>query len=248
MQPQAQNYSMMCQSIAGPAQDNMYMMQQQQIAPSMHDQFGQQQQLYGGPVYVHGGGGQGDNFNYNQIKSLGEKLVQNENLYKSFQNFLRYSAYMSINLHPDEEGYCEVTIDTTLYSTGLIVAVDDKSSTQQVVDFEDMREADIEKRTLVLDQPLDVDKYYNETRNCARVNGGEIVAIDDITSTEHMIIDTLDKVKKVQDEVIRILNKSKCNEDLEFLMKWNTFNAEEKHKKYSNFCCHETNLFIYFKD
>jgi len=45
-----------------------------------------------------------------------------------------------------------------------------------------------------------------------------------------------------------LLGKSKCNADLEFLIKWHTFSDEEKNKKYSNFCSHEVNLFIYFKD
>jgi len=63
-----------------------------------------------------------------------------------------------------------------------------------------------------------------------------------------MIIDSLDKVNKVQSEIARILGKSKLNEDLEFLLKWNTFEEEEKNKKYSKFCCHEVNLFLYFKD
>ena len=101
---------------------------------------------------------------------------------------------------------------------------------------------------MVLDKPLDVEKYYNEIRNCQNVKNQEAVVIEDITSTEHVIIDSLSKVKKVQDEIARILGRSKCNDDLEFLIKWNTFETEEKNKKYANFCCHEVNLFIYFKD
>lgn len=230
------------------AKEMDYGMHQQRIAGGVQDMMYKDRGYLGGGGGGYSGRGQGDHFNYNQHMSIEQLLVANDNLYKSFQNFLRYSAHTSVNLHPDGEGYCEVTLDTALYSTALIVAVDDKSATQQVLALEDMAEEDIEKRTLVLDQPLDVDKYYNETRNCARVIDGETVTIDDITSTEHMIIDTIDKVKKVQDEIVRILGKSKCNEDLEFLLKWNTFDEEEKHKKYSNFCCHETNLFIYFKD
>ena len=32
------------------------------------------------------------------------------------------------------------------------------------------------------------------------------------------------------------------------MLKWNTFSESEKHKKYSEFQCHEVNLFLYFKD
>lgn len=45
-----------------------------------------------------------------------------------------------------------------------------------------------------------------------------------------------------------MLGKAKCNADLEFLIKWHSLTDEEKNKKYSNFCSHEVNLFIYFKD
>ena len=52
-----------------------------------------------------------------------------------------------------------------------------------------------------------MEKYYNEVRNCAGLALGEQLTIDDITSTEHVIIDSLEKVKKVQDEVARLLGK-----------------------------------------
>ena len=66
-----------------------------------------------------------------------------------------------------------------------------------------------------------------------------------------MIIDSLEKVKKVQDEVANLQGQGafiQSSNDLNFLLKWNTLDEEEKNKKYSKFCCHEVNLFIYFKD
>jgi len=44
-------------------------------------------------------------------------------------------------------------------------------------------------------------------RSCELVKANTNTAIEDITSTEHMIVDSIDKVKKVQDEVIKILGK-----------------------------------------
>lgn len=179
--------------------------------------------------------------------TLSQMMSLNSNTFLSFQNFLRHSAQTELNIHPDANGVCEATIDTAKYSTALIIALDEKSSTQQVIDLGQAND-EIEKRSLALDKPLDVEKYYNEVRNCDKVQNGQTVTIEDITSTEHMIIDSLDKVFKVQTEIARILGKSKLDEDLEFLLKWNTFEEEEKNKKYSKFCCHEVNLFLYFKD
>ncbi len=185
--------------------------------------------------------------NYGESTNLARLMTMNSNNYLSFQNFLRHSVFQAENLHPDADGIVKVTFDSHRYATGIIVALDEKSSTQQTVDLHEARE-DIEKKSFALDKPLDVNKYYNEMRSCELAKEGDSVIIEDITSTEHMIVDSLDKVKKVQDEVIRILGKSSLDDDLEFLLKWNTLEEEEKNKKYSKFCCHEVNLFLYFKD
>ena len=100
----------------------------------------------------------------------------------------------------------------------------------------------------MLSDPLDGEKYYNESRLCENITSGSKVSIDDITSTEYVIIDSLDKVKKIQNEVVTILGQSKSDEDLDFLLNWNQLADEDKNKKYSKFQCHEVNLFLYFKD
>ena len=171
----------------------------------------------------------------------------NNNNFLSFQNFLAHPVFQAENLKPDTDGVVTVEFDSKLFSTGLIIALDEKSSTQQVVDLH-VSEEGIEKKSFALENGLDVNKFYTEMRSCDLVNSGDRSAIEDITSTEYMIIDSIDKVKKVQDEVIRILGRGKMDEDLEFLLKWHTFEEEEKNKKYSKFCCHEVNLFLFFKD
>jgi hypothetical protein len=72
--------------------------------------------------------------------------------------------------------------------------------------------------------------------------------IEDITSTEHIVIDSLDKVKKVQDEVRKIHSLQPAMSDVLFLLKWNSFSEEEKDKKYNKYVSHEVNVFLYFKD
>ena len=185
--------------------------------------------------------------NHNSHISLPQLMYATSNIYLAFQNFLRNPCFVETNLLPDKDGFCSVKFDASLYSTGLIIGLDDKSSSQQIIDLGDAAE-EIEKRDLSLQQPFDAEKYYNETRQCKIALGKERFEIEDITSTEHIIIDSLDKVKKVQDEIIRILGFQKMNKDLECLLKWNTFDEEEKNKQYSKYCSHETNMFIKFKD
>ena len=76
----------------------------------------------------------------NTLASLSSIIYLNQNLYFSFQNFLRYSVHQHVNIHPDEDGLVKVTFDTTLYSSALIIALDEKSSTQRIVDIQDVPE------------------------------------------------------------------------------------------------------------
>lgn len=151
---------------------------------------------------------------------------------------------------PNQDGIIECTFDSEKYSSLFIVSCDDTSVTQNQVDIPDTV-LQIEKRDLSLNNPLNQDKFYNEVRNSIKLYKDAKLKVEDLTSVEMMIIDSLEKVKKVQDEVANIQgqgNNITSSNDLNFLLKWNTLDEEEKNKKYSKFCCHEVNLFIYFKD
>lgn len=170
--------------------------------------------------------------------------------FRGFQNFLRYSPFVAKNLIPNQDGTIECTFDSEKYSTLFIVSCDDSSVTQNQIDIPDTKE-EIEKRDLSLNNPLSQDKFYNEVRNSIKLFKDAKFNVEDITSVEMMIIDSLEKVKKVQDEVANLQGQGafiQSSNDLNFLLKWNTLDEEEKNKKYSKFCCHEVNLFIYFKD
>jgi hypothetical protein len=73
---------------------------------------------------------------------------------------------------------------------------------------------------------------------------GEKYEIKDITSTEYILVDSIDKVKKVSED----LCSGTLGKDLDFLLDWERFSESEKHRKYNEFQCHEMNLFLYFKD
>ena len=166
--------------------------------------------------------------------------------YKSFQNFLSNSACIISNLFPDEKGKIEWWFDAYKYSTILILAVDDNTVAESSVDVLTALDK-IEKRDLSLSNPLDPSKYYNEMRNSLVLRKDESHEIEDITSTNYIMIDSLERVLQVQKEV-RKATSQYITDDLSFLIKWGGYTQEEKNKKYSQFVCHEVNLFIYFKD
>lgn len=127
-----------------------------------------------------------------------------------------------------------------------MIATNNKSSTQVIVDIDQAKE-EIEKRNLSLTDPLDSDKYFNEVRNTDLVADKSTYNIQDITSTEYIFVDSIGKVKRACDDICRIKGV-KIDETLLFLLKWNTFTLDQKHKKYTENQCHEMNLFLYFKD
>ena len=128
----------------------------------------------------------------------------------------------------------------------MILAVDDNTVAESSVDVLTALDK-IEKRDLSLSNPLDPSKYYNEMRNSLVLRKDESHEIEDITSTNYIMIDSLERVLQVQKEV-RKATSQYITDDLSFLIKWGGYTQEEKNKKYSQFVCHEVNLFIYFKD
>ena len=128
----------------------------------------------------------------------------------------------------------------------MVLVVDDNTVSESVVDVLSALDK-VEKRDLSLSNPLDPTKYYNEMRNSLVLRKGESHGIEDITSTNYIMIDSLERVAQVQKEVCKV-NYNSTSDDLSFLIKWSGYTQEEKNKKYSQYVCHEVNLFLYFKD
>ena len=84
-------------------------------------------------------------------------------------------------------------------------------------------------------------------RNSEILKKGDSHDIEDITSTDYIMVDSIDRVIQAHKEIRRAIGHN-ATEDLAFLAKWSNLTFEEKNKKYSQFVCHEVNLFLYFKD
>lgn len=97
---------------------------------------------------------------------------------------------------PNAEGIVETTFDAERYSSVFIVACDESSVTQNMVDIESSNEV-IEKRDLSLNNPLSQEKFYNEVRNSIKLVQNDKYQVEDITAVEMMLVDSLEKVKKV---------------------------------------------------
>lgn len=167
-------------------------------------------------------------------------------LYKSFQNFLDNSVQIISNLVPDENGNVECKIDAEKYSAFAILALDENTVTQVLLSIDEAKSG-IAKRDLSLTNPLNPHKNYNETRNTIVIKGAQSHQIEDITSSDYFLVDSLERVQQIQVEIQKLIGYSSYNE-FEFVTKWPTYSEEDKNKKYSKFMSHELNLFLYFKD
>ena len=81
-----------------------------------------------------------------------------------------------------------------------IIATNNKASTQVIADI-GSASAEIEKRNLSLTEPLDSNKYFNEVRNTDLVMNRSTYNIQDITSTEYIFVDSINKVRRACDDV-----------------------------------------------
>lgn len=166
--------------------------------------------------------------------------------YKSFINFLKHPGLVKANLIPDKNGNLQFTVPSGKYSKLYVLIFDDENVTDLHLELPSQSK-DIKCRNLSLYNPLDPKKTYNEVRNVINLGEGEKHKIRDMTSVDYNIIDSLDKTKNIQLEIAKMDGFNICP-DLLFLTSWDKLSYDEQIKKYTSYLCHETHLFLYFKD
>ncbi|CAI2372903.1 unnamed protein product [Moneuplotes crassus] len=170
--------------------------------------------------------------------------------YDGYLNFLDTPPFIVPNVK-NRDGEYSFNINTSLYTNMIILAVGEDGATHKCVDIprKDKEIPPLKKRKVELDKPLDSEKHYQETRNACSLKPGEEHIIDDITSVDYQTIDSVQKVGKVLQELLRL--KHEENQPFtttSWLYNWNNLDDELKNKKYSMNMCNELNFFLYFKD
>ena len=170
----------------------------------------------------------------------------------SFLNFLQNPNLILSNVKPNAEG--KVLLDglnLSAFSTIEILATNATTVVHEVYPLKkrpiltrDLRQASAEEKSK---------KYFSIFRNTTSLTKGDIFKVDDLTSTELQIIDSLEKLFSVQKELRKSNNAStsengKDYDDWKFVAKWASLDIEEKLKKYDEYASHELNLFLFFKD
>ncbi|KAL4493494.1 hypothetical protein ABPG72_007502 [Tetrahymena utriculariae] len=170
-------------------------------------------------------------------------------------NFLKNTCLIYTNLLPNKDGLIELEANLTKYSAVQVILSAPTHHNVSVFNLEHLLNREIETRDLRQKTNLQKGRYYSIFRNTETILKGKQCTIDDITSTEFSIIDSLNKVFDFQIELSRFAgtftDNTSCKsftEEWEFLKKWDTLSTSEKNQKYNNNLSHELNFFLYLKD
>ncbi len=180
-----------------------------------------------------------EGFSYPALPSSG-----NDDTAYWYQNFLKHSPMAMWNMVADETGNVRAQIDPALlraYSGMYVVSLGKEGVSHS---FRSLDCDGIEKRDLALRTPLDAAKSFSELRTTKCILKNESYIFDDIASAETQIVDSLEKVLAVQTELI----KSKALDKFRDLVHWNSLPRSKKVSIFSQYYCHEMNLFISKKD
>jgi hypothetical protein len=160
------------------------------------------------------------------------------------QNFMSVEPFTRLNMKPDTNGIIKLELSNNEYNTLYIVAVDEDAVCHQIIDSANKL---LLKRNLAQLDVLSSAKNYSECRGAINVAKHETLTIKDLTSTEVMLVDSLDRVAAIQKKLAVGSSKAYCA-DFDFLSEWGTYSNDEKNAKYSKFFCHELNMYIKYKD
>ncbi|CAK83775.1 unnamed protein product (macronuclear) [Paramecium tetraurelia] len=166
--------------------------------------------------------------------------------FNSFCDFLKFSGRVITNIHKDKNHYSfEVPVH---YSTIVMLVYTDNNYVIKVLPLQNK---EIQIKDLCHESLLEKNKFYSTFRSTKEIIPQTPFQIQDISSTEIFIIDSLNLLFKIQKELVRI-NKQKIQEkDLKMLselLKWDKETSQFQQKFYNQYQCDELNLFLFMKD
>lgn len=157
-------------------------------------------------------------------------------------DFLKHAAVVIPNLKPDENGRVVIGRDKLGPNQRLhLVAVEpDQTAYRQI----GLGETELERRDLRMARKLDADKHFTERKKVSVIQTGESFELADMTSSDVEVYDTLGKAY----QLLVTLSGEATLQEFRFILDWPEMDEAEKREKYSEYACHELNLFIYHKD
>ena len=177
---------------------------------------------------VYGGGGR-------QYRQPGSTTIEGRNAHvldyiTDYQNFLRDSPLVALNLKPDQEGVITFKHEKlSSYSSIQILVVDESSCMQSVRNLQSLSEPS--KRDLSLKKSLNESKGLTQSREHQCLESGQKTFIEDITSSEVMLVDDLTKIGQILTEISQMNGMHSGSSEwdkLSFVKSWETLTRDQK--------------------
>ncbi|KRX08037.1 hypothetical protein PPERSA_06215 [Pseudocohnilembus persalinus] len=175
----------------------------------------------------------------------------------NFINFLQNPAFFKGNLVPNENGEIEFEIPRQLYSQLQLVACSPYHCSVSYFELEknekkgenENEKQNQEIRDLRQKSDLEMNKFYSIFRFSEKKWAGKKFDIEDITSTEFSMIDSLQKLADLISELgqfNRVNNQNSAR--FKVLKGWQKMSPQEKLSNYNEYQSMDFNFFVYIKD
>ena len=157
-------------------------------------------------------------------------------------DFLAGPSLAWFNLVPDAEG--RIRLPATALGDRPVIQVQVEDDTEAAWRILHRGAPDLVPRDLRLARSLDASGGSTEVRESKAMVAGRSLALTDAQNSRWETYDTLGAVFGL----LRTLNPDPGLARFEWLMRWPTLKPEEQRARYSEFACHEVNLFLQRKD
>ena len=157
-------------------------------------------------------------------------------------DFLADAAPVHYNLVPDENGL--VTVDGKLLGDRQYLQIEAENLTNAVQRTVALPEAGTKFQDLRLARNLDPAKTYTEKKEATILSTGQALTLDDILTSD---LETYDSLASVHALFMTLSGDARLAK-FAWVLQWPKLKDEEKRAHYSEFACHELNLFLARKD
>jgi hypothetical protein len=124
----------------------------------------------------------------------------------------------------EEGGLAEFEMNLEPYTSLMITVTSEEQTTHLIVPLETNTRKTIPQRDLSLLRAYNLEKSFSETRRTTNCLKADKFVVEDITSTDMQIVDSLHKIWLVQKELKRFSNDEQ--EFIDSMLKWPTLNNE----------------------
>ena len=197
-----------------------------------------QEVLQGGTEFGQGDDARGSRSGRADSKPGGTGYLIDE----SSLDFLDLSSAIAWNLKPDADGKIVIEKGALEGKQHIRVIVENHTGTVSTDIVLESGKPNL--RDIRLAKSIDQDAHFTLNKEISVVKPDEEIEINSLLASR---MQTYDDLSDIYEFYLSKTNDSKLKE-FQFILKWSSYDENEKRKWYSKYACHELNVFLYYKD